>query len=913
MAWKINNKASGTWSTAADWDSISNTPTLHATTNITMVEGTPWGTAHYSLAFTAPNTTNYSTGCLIHSPTISSGTRSVRLTLQEYNAGTTTWGDTSATCTILDNVTNSGWLNFRWTTPYQYTTTAGAYYRIKAESGGGTSGSHVLAADSGGSNFAYLATDDRTGVPATTDDVFITGINGVTPWTMTVDGTQTIGSGALITPTLRSLQMAVYVAQDGILSMDTVATCELDCKGILFVPSGGEFRAGTTTSPIPYANTATLKFTSPTTSGDWSLYVGSGNSKITIVGSGPTSGLWKTNYVSGTGTSGSPLVISGVPKTITAIDDDGAGTINVTAVAHGFATGQDITISGTTSFNETDVAITVDDDDTFHYTSALTGAAETSGTATLYPKWAVNEQVVIGASSDNATNYQECETKFIKTRVNSFTYTLSDTLGGAETAGLTYTHNTNAWVWMTTRNVMTTSGDTSKGYTMIIASSSNTGNKIDWFRADYIGSARSSYTVPFAQSGANSKLDMDHFVISNLITGSTNDVSFAPTGSKSVVTIDDSIVLNCNVVGNYGWYLAGPLTANNIFAVNCYRSGIVVVSSRVFVNNGYCISCNINNSTTYVPFVISTGLASIYTDCEIQCSRYSAIRFSQTADDGKFVRLKCGNKGKNSVSSAVGDIYITVGVAPICVFEDCTFADDYFVISANYLAASDGTSIGIHNKNATTNKHFWITNYGIAQATGVGLDDTNIRTAGTLNFRFAPEQTLDADGNPQANSIIWSSYILCRELSAVYINGFIQLNAAFIADTDSTCVVNLYLPGSTTPDSTQNLSKSDTNFNVFTLAGNYTGTVPAFGKFEIVVTSKDSGAYAYLADLFNGTNRLTNLTTWLDGKPSPFMFEQIGDAAAVWSVPTSNLTVGGSVGEMAVGMDKMTKLIPGCL
>jgi len=64
-----------------------------------------------------------------------------------------------------------------------------------------------------------------------------------------------------------------------------------------------------------------------------------------------------------------------------------------------------------------------------------------------------------------------------------------------------------------------------------------------------------------------------------------------------------------------------------------------------------------------------------------------------------------------------------------------------------------------------------------------------------------------------------------------------------------------------------------------------------------------SAAYLYVADISNGTNTITALKPWSDGLPSPVMFEQLGDAAAVWQVLTASLTTTGTTGK------QLTKLL----
>jgi hypothetical protein len=60
-------------------------------------------------------------------------------------------------------------------------------------------------------------------------------------------------------------------------------------------------------------------------------------------------------------------------------------------------------------------------------------------------------------------------------------------------------------------------------------------------------------------------------------------------------------------------------------------------------------------------------------------------------------------------------------------------------------------------------------------------------------------------------------------------------------------------------------------------------------------------------DILNGTNSIIGLDAWLDGKPSPIMFEQLGDAAAVWAVLDSTLTTAGTTGKDLVDVLKSVR------
>jgi hypothetical protein len=79
---------------STSFDTVVNTPTMHATTNISIS-----GTLRYTAPFTAPNTTNKVTGMLLYIVTLPGTT--ITVTLQENSI------DTAATVTL--NTTASKW------------------------------------------------------------------------------------------------------------------------------------------------------------------------------------------------------------------------------------------------------------------------------------------------------------------------------------------------------------------------------------------------------------------------------------------------------------------------------------------------------------------------------------------------------------------------------------------------------------------------------------------------------------------------------------------------------------------------------------------------------------------------------------------------------------------------------------
>jgi hypothetical protein len=98
---------------------------------------------------------------------------------------------------------------------------------------------------------------------------------------------------------------------------------------------------------------------------------------------------------------------------------------------------------------------------------------------------------------------------------------------------------------------------------------------------------------------------------------------------------------------------------------------------------------------------------------------------------------------------------------------------------------------------------------------------------------------------------------------------------------------------------------------VFLVYANYTGTVNGLATVRITAKSATSNAYIYVADLFNGTNDITNLKTWYNALPASIMYEQLGDAAAVWAVPSATLTVAGTIGKSVAALKNPSLLIDG--
>lgn len=797
MAYKVA-AATGNWSTAATWNSVTNTPTLHASTNITISTSNL-----FTATFTAPNTTNACTGALLFINAIGSG-GTVTITLQESTV------DTAAARSIaVTSLVAGTWVYFRFATPYVFTTTSAGAYRFKIVNAG-AAGTTNAAADSGGSNIAYLATDNRTGAPGTTDDVWICGQNQSTAITVTVDSSQTIGSKTdTVLAVQRTLGNAVSINNLGVLAWDTSADATLTCGGNIICNNGsGELQMGTVASPMPAARLARLRF-DMAASGNHGLRVFD-TGKLILQGAPKSStSLWKAKLVSGVGTAASPLVVDA------AVD------------------------------------------------------------------WSVGDEIAISATSDNATNYNENEYRFIITKNSATSYVVSSTSGGAE-AALTHTHNTNAWVLNIQRNILIDSIDSSEFYYINAVSTVDGNINVDWARFDLIGmgtSGKNAFQISVS-SGSSGYGSIDYSVFSRFHAGlqlTTTRIALSFTGLVFVNQSGTSSGISTSTT-------AHNKSFTDCFFLGCKRSAISQTQSFNYTyTRCYAIGCNIDNDAGTGAIVLGAIGSSTFDSCEVHATRRRGLLLNG-ASDVLFNAFLCGTKG---VNTSVDVEPISTGAYNTVTFINASFGSA--TLTTGYTAMLAGSQIAFHAYNGNANNHAWYTPTGSARSTGSGLTDTTIKTSGSLGLRLAPEDV--------TTGFVWEFLIGIQANSAASVFGFAQKNVAF---GSSVCTVELFLPGSTVADASVTLSDTTGSWQVFNLAASYTGAVASFATIRVTAKTTTAAAYVYFDDFYNGTNVLTALDAWYQGKPTPVMTDLLGDPASVWAILTSTQTTEGTMGKLMV-------------
>lgn len=806
MAYRVTTGAGTSFNTTTNWNEGVNTPSIHASTSITVT-----APGVFSATFTAPNTTNACTGVLV--PVAARGTAgNIIATLQENSAGFVDVAGATATIAITSLVASTH-VFFKFTTPFVFTSTAAGRYRIKLNTSG-ASGTTSIAADSGGANFSYIAFMDNHVVPTTGDDVYIVSPNQGSQLVMDLDASPSFGSGGNTSvPLFRSYQNGLVLSNQGTLAWQQATSRTVTLKGNIFLENGGWLQMGTTAAKINAGVLARLTFDENGTTANYGIGHNNGG-KITLQGADRT--FKKTTLSSGVGTAVSPLV------TVDSVD------------------------------------------------------------------WSVGDELIFVPVSNNAANYNETEIRFIRTKNSATSYTLAATSGGAESA-LANSHAAG-YIFNVTRSVLIDTTNIAQAWYADFAETSTIGNiDLDGARLETFGSPTANKTTIIFSNIATELCTLDDVVFyrnlgSPVTLGNNNDVRTYTwlifySGSGNLFTpasLRNKTFNDCQFIFATNAGVSFNATANSVWN----RCGFWACSTASASINGGLIALN--------------SAKGVFNDCEFHCNRSFGFDFSSSVDFSFFDCL-FGTKGYNGGAdlNAVSDGYNTG------YFENCLFGSPSTLL--NYLSSSDGSEFAFHRFNQTQNDHRWFTPYGSARTTGSGLADTNVRTAGSLGLRIAPEEA--------SHGFVWDFKVIAKAASYSNILGFIQKNVAFGTDD---VIVDFYLPGlvpgTDTPSATVTMP-DDTSWNVFNLAASYVGTVPLFSTVRVTAKTVTASAYVYIDDLYNGTNVITNLDTWHRGKPSEIMFEQLGDAAAVWAVATSTFTTSGTVGYLVTKLLTVAKFL----
>ena len=905
----------GAWQTG-DWSSTSTWATLIQST---ISQANPYGyvtaTPLYTNTLTALNTSDSWRGAYLPFNSFPANS-SFTITLQQYDGST--WSDTTATATAYSYAVNGGtrWGFAKFGTPYTPTTTSTGYYRLKLVKLTGA-GIIQLYGTSGTAPSCMIASVSPVSTPGTGDDVLIAGdmtnVSGTTnPIAVTVDTNITVGSGQNLAGfggSSSTMFPAISIDSGGRLKASRTASATLLVKQMIVLSyTDGELDYGKTSDRIPSTYKATLMYDPSNNLG----YVGirySSNMNpaqsyyLSFVGA--SKAYIKTNYSSGLGTAASPLITSDpvdwsvgdqivvtpsagyttyantAPTSLTYTDATGYNRRYFTltfAAAHSFKVGDRIILSGFTPAAYNGTAFTVDEVPSTT-TLRIYGFTSTGITAN-----ATVMGTVVGHTSKS-------EYRYIKTKNSTTSYVLCTTAGGAEDA-LQYSPATTADIYNLSSSVQITVNKRNQSYmyTFDAGPADTTADPTWWIldncRMDYAGNG-GPYNLGILANG---------YTAGSSSATINNTVFWAPSGTViyDLATPHSTWNISNVVFAGFQSGMFGPITTNgynktftNIYAVDI--SGNFISSSGS--SNTYRVlrlwatSPEPNSN----PAIVLSGNAfnNLFISAYIQGVN------SGTINRGISLNGSLSNKFLNSEFGTVTkhydtDIYCTSSTLNTMVFENCLFGSTNLI--TNYLNQFAGSEIAFQKYQQTTNKHRWYTNTGSARSTGAGLEDTTVKTAGSINVVLLPENN--------TTGFAWEFNVLAPASSLSFINGYLQKNAAF---GTSVAKVELWLPGSdtsSTADATFTADNTTGSYQAFNTYKLYSGTAPGLSTVRVTAISATASAYLYVSDLFNSVGAL-NL--WDKGKPAKQVaitdFSSV--PAAVWSFPDSN-TVASTMGKRQV-------------
>jgi hypothetical protein len=321
----------------------------------------------------------------------------------------------------------------------------------------------------------------------------------------------------------------------------------------------------------------------------------------------------------------------------------------------------------------------------------------------------------------------------------------------------------------------------------------------------------------------------------------------------------------------------GQCTLNDsFFLLSPYEALYAAISNNQTFNRCYFISGN----TSGVNFTWYLGTNYITSNnCEFQGTGTQVIGFVGGVTSMLFNNCLFGTTEPNAQ-----DLEFYSGYTG-ATFTGCTFASPSLV-NNSAVGMPYGSYLAFNNFGGNSSYNMLYTGQGLNIETGSNCTDTTVRTLGTNNIKLEPMDNLIGEN--------WSFQIVCTSGEAVYCQGYLQKNAAI---QFSTVTVSLYLPYQSTPASVYTETTSTGTWELFTVAANWTGGFNSLATVTINAKSTTTGAAVYVADIFNGTNNITNLTSWLNGEPASIQYNQIGDPLSFYAVPSNSNFATGSMGQ----------------
>jgi len=314
--------------------------------------------------------------------------------------------------------------------------------------------------------------------------------------------------------------------------------------------------------------------------------------------------------------------------------------------------------------------------------------------------------------------------------------------------------------------------------------------------------------------------------------------------------------------------------ASDWIITDAQYAGVSFAGYNNYLTDFSITGCNKVNTTQASGMIIGGANGSnTFDNLDIQSNRIAGILVNQATSNMLFNSSTIGNRYTNVLDlSFATDILVTM------VFRSGLFGSA--TLASGYTNLFSGSRIGFHRYQNTDRRHFSYTPTGDITSTGSSLADTTADTTfdtTSLAMKLTP--------NSLTNTLTQEFSMPQRAGNTIIFNGKLYKDASF----NGTCVVNLYLDGSVTPDAAYTLSGAVSTWIPFVISADYTsGTIDRNATIRVVATG--TAGNVYLDTLFNSsktTNPIGSLDLWQDGIPNEYLVSTVASsseiAGAVWA------------------------------
>jgi len=329
-----------------------------------------------------------------------------------------------------------------------------------------------------------------------------------------------------------------------------------------------------------------------------------------------------------------------------------------------------------------------------------------------------------------------------------------------------------------------------------------------------------------------------------------------------------------------------------------FHTGNASVIPYNYVNGGRNISYNVFYDC--LRGIICTQTLSMIINNNYFMDLSTCIYFSQTFDLTFNNNFACDASGRfiyiqapTILKTAIGNISRTNTIDihfDANDFGRISFEDSYLQSStlvSGLSAAASGSYIRINNLNGNTDDNRSYETYGTIRSTGAGLDDTFLRSAGTLALKMTP--------NSEDNPLEWEFTAPAKATYPVMVSGYLyNTDSTEVGDTDPTITISGV--GVTEYTYTCDGASNHDSWEQFTVFGTPTRDGLATVTIKVYDYSGSNPDY-YIDDIVTSAPQLNLADLFYRGLPAPTITATgLASAMDIWMILESINFGAGSMG-----------------